>query len=137
LEGERLIGRRHAGRRLARAIERRQRVGHHRRVGLTARLDPLSDHHPQHEQHAGHQRAAKEQKENLAVVEAHLDLLAPPLHVENAGRAATLSIDVAQRRCVHDCFRSVTHAHAPSPFVTKTVRTVTPAPVGRTSITYM
>ena len=90
------------------AIERRQRILQHRRVGLAARLDPLADHHAEDEQHAGDDRAAEEQKEDLAVVELDLDLLAPPLDV---------LVDVFERGSIHAGHCSVSQAHESSSFV--------------------
>ena len=99
---------RHRPRRV-RAIERREGILQLGRGRLAARLDALADHHAQHEQHAGDDGAAEEQEEHLAVVQAHLDLVAPPLGV---------SIDVPEGGLFHAFDRSVSHRHESSSFVT-------------------
>ena len=78
-------------------VEQGERVLYLRRDRAAARFQSLTHHYPQHEQQTGHQRAAKKQKEDLAVVEADFDLVPP-------------AFDVAKSSLIHRGTRSVTHA---------------------------
>jgi hypothetical protein len=85
---------RHRAVAVAQPIERRQRIalrgGRGDLVDVTAGLEPAPDHHAEHEHQAGHDGATEEQVEDLAPVEADLDLVLVQLAIGSSHRGMLL-----------------------------------------------